>query len=162
MKRQAGITLIEVLVAMLIMTLALLGAAALQLNSLKYTDSARIRTQASFVAYDMMERIRANNAVDYTLPNLASAPPGPSPTDPKNQDLYDFANNVKALSIDQSLLAASVTLDKGTYTVSITWDDSRAGNTVTSNNSDGTGTTTQRFVLTSRVIAPAASATTTP
>ncbi|MBF7142958.1 MULTISPECIES: type IV pilus modification protein PilV [Pseudomonas] len=162
MKRQAGITLIEVLVAMLIMTLALLGAAALQLNSLKYTDSARIRTQASFVAYDMMERIRANNAVDYTLPNLASAPTTPSPTDPKNQDLYDFANNVKALSIDQSLLAASVTLDKGTYTVSITWDDSRAGNTVTSNNSDGTGTTTQRFVLTSRVIAPPASATTTP
>lgn len=162
MKRQAGITLIEVLVAMLIMTLALLGAAALQLNSLKYTDSARIRTQASFVAYDMMERIRANNAVDYTLPNLASAPTAPSLTGPKTQDLYDFANNVKALSIDQSLLAASITPDKGTYTVSITWDDSRAGNTVTSNNSDGTGTTTQRFVLTSRVIAPAASATTTP
>ena len=55
---QEGMTLIEVLVALLILTVGLLGAAAVQLNALKYTDSSRMTSQASFIAYDMMDRIR--------------------------------------------------------------------------------------------------------
>ncbi|MGA9223012.1 MAG: type IV pilus modification protein PilV, partial [Pseudomonas graminis] len=58
--RQQGTTLIEVLVALLVLAIGLLGAAALQLNALKYTDSSRLSSQASFIAYDMMDRIRAN------------------------------------------------------------------------------------------------------
>ncbi|MDQ3202970.1 MAG: type IV pilus modification protein PilV, partial [Pseudomonadota bacterium] len=63
---QEGTTLIEVLVALLILTVGLLGAAAFQLNALKYTDSSRMTSQASFIAYDMMDRIRANSGADYT------------------------------------------------------------------------------------------------
>lgn len=40
-KCQAGMTLIEVLVAMLMLTVGLLGAAVVQLNALKYTPTAR-------------------------------------------------------------------------------------------------------------------------
>lgn len=159
MKRQAGISLIEVLVAMLVMTLALLGAAALQLNSLKYTDSARLRTQASFIAYDMMERIRANNAGNYVLANLNAAPTAGSLTDPRVQDLFDFATNVRTMG--GTAAAASITLVNSVYTISITWSDDRAGNMVTANNSEGTGATFQTFTLTSRVAAPATAATTT-
>lgn len=156
MKGQAGVSLIEVLVALLIMSLALLGAAALQVNSLKYTDSARLRTQASFVAYDMMERIRANNGVNYTLANLGSAPASGSATDPKIQDLFDFGQNVTAMGGT----AASITLVNSVYTVSITWDDSRAGSMYSGDNSAGTGAATQTFTLTSRVAAPATTTTT--
>jgi Tfp pilus assembly protein PilV len=39
----------------------------LQLNALKYTDGSRMTSQASFIAYDMMDRIRANAAADYTV-----------------------------------------------------------------------------------------------
>ncbi|MBA1288230.1 type IV pilus modification protein PilV [Pseudomonas japonica] len=158
MKRQAGISLIEVLVAMLVMTLALLGAAALQLNSLKYTDSARLRTQASFIAYDMMERIRANSSGNYVLANLDSAPADPSTTDVRLQDLFDFGENVTNMGGTD----ASIALLNSVYTITITWDDARAGNMVTANNSEGSGILSQTFTLTSRVAAPATSATTTP
>ena len=53
--------MIEVLVATVILAGGLLGAAAVQLNALKHTDSALMTTQASFIAYDMLDRIRANN-----------------------------------------------------------------------------------------------------
>ena len=84
--RQKGMTLIEVLVSVLILAIGILGAAAIQLNALKYTDSSAMTSQASFIAYDMMDRIRANvdgNAAGngannvlarYSLSSLATAP----------------------------------------------------------------------------------------
>lgn len=150
MKRQQGISLIEVLVALLVMTLALLGAAALQLNSLKYTGSANMRTQASFIAYDMMDRIRANNATNYSLTNLGSAPPQGNVNDPRIQDLFDFATNIRAMGGTN----ASITLTNSVYTISITWDDRRAGTMVLSNNTEGSGISNQTFTLTSRVVVP--------
>ncbi|WP_263260276.1 type IV pilus modification protein PilV [Pseudomonas sp. RIT-PI-S] len=160
MKRQAGISLVEVLVAMLVMTLALLGAAALQLNSLKYTGSANLRTQVSFIAYDMMERIRANSGATYTLPNLSSAPSSPNLADPKTQDLYDFAQNVK--NVCGPLAQVSITLVNSVYTITIVWDDTRVGSMLTANNGAATGLNTQTFTLTSRVAAPSTAAASTP
>lgn len=58
--RQTGMTLIEVLVATLILSGGLLGGAVAQLNALKHTDSAMMSTQANFIAYDMLDRIRAS------------------------------------------------------------------------------------------------------
>ena len=62
--QQIGMSLIEVLVSLLILGVGLLGAGLIQLNALKYTDSSRMISQASFVAYDMLDRIRANAAAD--------------------------------------------------------------------------------------------------
>ena len=72
-RTQTGIGLIEVLVSVLILAIGLLGAAALQLNSLKYTDSSTMSSQASFIAYDMMDRIRANPC--HRRPSDAELPP---------------------------------------------------------------------------------------
>src|SRR3982750_3403585 len=88
--RQTGMTLIEVLVSVLILAIGLLGAAAFQLNALKYTDSARMTSQASFIAYDMMDRIRANSAADYTV----TPPTSGNLNVARDQDLYDFTNNI--------------------------------------------------------------------
>ncbi len=76
---QEGMTLVEVLVALVILGVGLLGAAAFQLNALKYTDSARMTSQASFIAYDMLDRIRANAAADYTIAPPASGNLGRCP-----------------------------------------------------------------------------------
>lgn len=57
--RQRGVTLIEVMVAVFVTAVGVLGAAAMQLNSLKYTDSSRMTSQASFIVYDIIDRIRA-------------------------------------------------------------------------------------------------------
>ena len=57
---QSGFTLIEVLVSMLILSIGLIGVAALQGVSLKNTQSAFMRSQATALAYDLADRMRAN------------------------------------------------------------------------------------------------------
>lgn len=59
-KHQNGFTLLEVLIALLILSIGLLGLAALQANTLKKNHGALQRTQAIFLTYDMMDRLRAN------------------------------------------------------------------------------------------------------
>ncbi|MCY1254747.1 MULTISPECIES: type IV pilus modification protein PilV [Pseudomonas] len=132
---QEGMTLVEVLVALVILGVGLLGAAAVQLNALKYTDSARMTSQASFIAYDLMDRIRANAAADYTIAPPASGNPDVT----RDQDLFDFnANIVSSLGASAT---GSVTVNRQVYTITITWDDSRAANTADSRRS---------FILSSR------------
>lgn len=58
-----GFTLLEVLIALLIFSLGLLGLAGLMVVSVKTNQSAYQRTQASFLAQSMADRMRANIAV---------------------------------------------------------------------------------------------------
>jgi len=57
---QRGFSLVEVLVAVLVLSVGLLGLAALQVMSLRASDSARMRTAVSIAAYDLADRLRAN------------------------------------------------------------------------------------------------------
>lgn len=57
-----GFSLIEVLVALLILSIGLLGLAALQITSLKFNTDSYFRTQATFSVYDIVDRMRANSA----------------------------------------------------------------------------------------------------
>ena len=56
----AGFSLIEVLIALLVLSVGLLGLAALQANTLQFNQSAYLRSQATNLAYDMADRMRAN------------------------------------------------------------------------------------------------------
>lgn len=58
--KQQGFSLIESLVAMLIMAVGLLGVVALQTQALSQQRSAYLDTQATNMAQDMLDRIRAN------------------------------------------------------------------------------------------------------
>lgn len=55
-----GFTLVEVLVALVVLSLGLLGLAALQLTSLQFNTNSYFRTQATVVAYDIIDRMRSN------------------------------------------------------------------------------------------------------
>lgn len=153
-RHQAGISLIEVLVALLIMCVGLLGAAAIQLNALKYTDSSAISSQASFVAYDMMDRIRANaaNVSQYALASLDAAPAAPNLANAIVQDRYDFKQNVQAIGGTNS---SKIEVTGNQVTLTIFWDDSRAGSVVRADNSQDTSANNRNFVLVSRVAADA-------
>jgi len=59
-KNIKGVTLIEVLVAIVITSIGILGFASLQFLGLNSNKSAYSRTQASFIASDLSERMRAN------------------------------------------------------------------------------------------------------
>jgi type IV pilus assembly protein PilV len=58
--RHRGFTLLEVLIALLVFSLGLLGMAGLLIVSVKANHSAYLRTQASFLAQSMADRMRAN------------------------------------------------------------------------------------------------------
>ncbi|SHN14226.1 type IV pilus assembly protein PilV [Pseudomonas asturiensis] len=160
--RQNGMTLIEVLVSVLILAIGLLGAAAIQLNALKYTDSATLRSQASFIAYDMMDRIRANvdgNAsangttnvlATYALANLSAAPVA-NLNVARDQDLADFRTNITAFA--GATGTGIINVSKAPeVTITIGWDDTRAA--VASDKATGPATATasaQTFTLVSRI-----------
>ncbi len=64
-EREGGFSIIEVLVSMVVLSVGLLGIAQLQVFSMKMNHSAYMRTQASLLAQDMIERMRGNpDAVD--------------------------------------------------------------------------------------------------
>lgn len=62
MRRQLGFNLIEVMVALLILSLGVLGMAALQTTAIKQNQSAYMRSQANQFAYDIADRMRVNSA----------------------------------------------------------------------------------------------------
>ncbi len=62
-KRSQGVSLVEVLVTLIVLSIGLLGLAALQGTGLRYSHSSYLRTQANYLAYDMLDRMRANRTV---------------------------------------------------------------------------------------------------
>ena len=60
MKKTHGFTLLEVLLATVIVSVGMLTAASLQLKALRQNNSNFVRSQAIILAYDMADRIRAN------------------------------------------------------------------------------------------------------
>ncbi len=67
--RQRGVGLVEVLIAVLILAIGLLGLASMQTNGMRMTNGSMSRSQAVFLANDIAERARANrtNRADYVL-----------------------------------------------------------------------------------------------
>jgi type IV pilus modification protein PilV len=61
-KQQSGSSLIEVLVAVLVLSAGLLGAVALQFATAKEQRSAQFVSRAALVANEMAERMRTNRA----------------------------------------------------------------------------------------------------
>jgi Tfp pilus assembly protein PilV len=71
-RRTAGFMLIEVLTALVVVTVGLLGLSALYIESLKLNTSAIRRHTAITLAADMAERLRADRL---DLPGTATAAP---------------------------------------------------------------------------------------
>lgn len=74
--KQAGFSLIELLVALLILTFGLLGLAALQARATNAEFESYQRSQAVMLASDMVERIRTNRANMGYFKNISNATTG--------------------------------------------------------------------------------------
>ncbi len=59
-RKESGFSMVEVLVALVVLAIGLLGIAALYLNSLQSGRTAIYRTQAITLAADLADRIRMN------------------------------------------------------------------------------------------------------
>ncbi len=75
-RAQRGFSLVEVLVTMVVISFGLLGVAGLLATGLRNNQSSEWRTQASVLAYDMAERMRANRQAalnnDYATANTGA------------------------------------------------------------------------------------------
>jgi type IV pilus assembly protein PilV len=59
-RHQQGVSLIESMIALLVISIGLLGIAALQITAMKQNNSALQHSQSVWIAYDIADRIRAN------------------------------------------------------------------------------------------------------
>lgn len=80
--RQHGSSMIEVLITMIVVALGLLGQAALTANSSKANNAALMRSQATLLAYDIIERVRLNR--DLAVLGQLNANYAVSGTDPSD------------------------------------------------------------------------------
>lgn len=134
MNKNTGFTLIEVLIAMLVLAVGLLGLAALQTTSLRNNLSAYHRSQATQLAYDLADRMRANVAgkASYTdiLPSAATATAscltttGCSTINMAHNDLFEWNRSVSTVLPSGS---GTIAVVANIFTITITWDDDRDG-----------------------------------
>jgi len=83
MKKQAshhrGYSLLEVMIALAVLSIGLLGLASLQVQGMRFNTDSYLRTQATILAYDIIDRMRANtvgsDAGVYCLDVVAPADP---------------------------------------------------------------------------------------
>ncbi|HLU13067.1 MAG TPA: type IV pilus modification protein PilV [Arenimonas sp.] len=124
--RQRGTSLIEVLVAVLVLAIGLLGVAALQSLTLKNTQSASERTAAIIQSYAILDMMRANR--DDALAGRYNEGYRCTPPD----ELDSRVNADRALWIAQlkesvgESACARVTCSANTCEVGVRWNDERA------------------------------------
>ncbi|MEX2576131.1 MAG: type IV pilus modification protein PilV [Halofilum sp. (in: g-proteobacteria)] len=133
MRLNAGFSLIEVLVSLVILSIGLLGVAALQLNGLRYTQGAYQSSQATVALSDLVDRMRTNPDLEaaksiYTFNTEEDT----VPTDPGCNEAGCNAQELARLDVRQwrrvalARLAsgeATVELDGDVYTLTLTWHE---------------------------------------
>ncbi|MBN8921951.1 MAG: type IV pilus modification protein PilV [Rhodanobacter sp. 68-29] len=132
---QAGVGLIEVLVAVLVLSIAFLGVAALQARSLATTNSAMARSLATIASYSILDAMRADRQSaqngDYNRTGssalTANACPDVSGSMSDIQLAQWCGQLAQALGEADSTTGQVSCTAAGDCTVTITFDDSRAG-----------------------------------
>ncbi len=150
MSRQAGFTLIEVMIAVLVLSIGLLGLAGLQVAALQNNQSAFMRSQATALAYDLADRMRSNidgvNGGFYVPANAAATAScltttGCSVQAMAEHDLAEWNQLITAnLPMGQGFVCIDSTPEDGTsaaapacdgtgdqMAVKIWWDDNKDG-----------------------------------
>ena len=117
-----GFTLVEVLVTVVIFSVGLLGLAGLQATGIKLNHSSLIRSQATLLAYDIVDSMRANrsNVANYALAQSDSKPT--SPTTQAQRDIVVWLDNLNSFLPSGD---GAVTVNSNRVTVQVWWDDSR-------------------------------------
>lgn len=138
--RPSGFTLLEVMVAMLVLAFGLLGFAMLQTTSVRMSQSSNYRTYATNLASELLDQMRANrssasdyaSAATFVIGNVES-----QACIPTVNQVQDVAANaalwkcrvVRALG--ESAIATVTYNDNDEATISLTWGE-RSGDQATS------------------------------
>jgi len=127
-KNSSGFTLIEVLISILILSVAFLGIAALQVNALKNNQSSLQRSQAIILSYYMMDSMRANPIAAvggaYNLIKTCTVPTADATL--RTDDHIAWLTALKANMGDLNTTCGEISCNLASCTVTVYWDDSRA------------------------------------
>jgi len=167
-----GFTLIEVLVAMLVLMVGVLGVAAMQLVSFQNNQGAYYRTQATYIAAEILDRIRANEPASYAIydgvdttdsntipsdPGCAATLSGCSPAAMAAMDVRDWgAHFVDVFSVTDyrtTIPSSNATIARvgDIFTVQVTWAQRVWDNTDNADGSTERSLINQSVALTARV-----------
>lgn len=136
---QSGVGLIEVMVAVLVLSIAFLGIAALQAMSMSTTNGAAARSMATIASYSIIDAMRADignaetGGYNTATPMVANACPTTTGTLAQSQLAQwcgQLAQNLGAVATTTGNISCTATPDGSSAdcTVTITLDDSRSGN----------------------------------
>ena len=122
---EKGFSLVEVLVALVLLSIGLLGLAGLQTRGVRDNHGAYLRTQATLCAKDLVDRMRANRpaalAGDYNVEFGVASPAGDTVA---AQDLIQWQELLAQLpGPGQGRVAVNEVSRR--VRVDISWDDSR-------------------------------------
>ena len=129
--RSRGFSLLEVLIALLVLAFGLLGFALLQTMNVRFVQSSNYRTQATNLAYDLLDQMRTNRyqAAWYTNASFAA---GTVPRAGCSRPTGSIAVSDNVLrwqcQVVQALgdgASATVVNNNGRVTVGIAWGDQR-------------------------------------
>lgn len=135
-KLSSGFTLLEILIALLIVSIGLLGVASLQIRGQQFNQVSYFRTQATLLAYDLMDRIRTNYyLMRKTNVNLAYQVPTPINVGPSGVIEQPVSTCDKQLCTPQMLI--NYDLDNWFYSLRDTLPEGRAQIVPNPPNSDG-------------------------
>lgn len=138
----SGATLIEILVALLVLSFGLLGMAALQARALKGNQSAMQRTQAVLMSYYILDAMRVDRnsakSLNYNTGSLdADGKIGPicnpaaiSGTSLADNNRKHWIQSLKTTigKVGDTTTCGAVLCDAvGVCHIQVRWDDSRAG-----------------------------------
>jgi len=126
-----GFTLVEVMVALAVVSIGMLGIASLYTQTLGATRTAQYRSQAVNLLADMADRIRANRlgGVSYTgapADNNCGLTGGAScsPAELAAYDLFTWGGSVEALlPAGQWSISRTGATAPPTYTITVEWDE---------------------------------------
>lgn len=128
--RQRGIGLIEVLVAVLVLSIGLLGIAAVQMRALANNNSAMARSMATVASYSILDAMRADrtNALGgaYNTTVVASNCPETGTFAQTQLNYWCQQLGYRLGAVDTTTGQVSCT-SVGDCTVTITYDESRIG-----------------------------------
>jgi type IV pilus assembly protein PilV len=124
---QWGVTLIEVLVAILVFAIGMLGLAALQSRALANVDSSYSRTQAVLLSYYILDTLRVDriNAVggSYNKGVVCNTPAGGATF--ADNAFHDWMQALKATLGNSATTCGEVQCDTASCVVRIFYDDTR-------------------------------------
>ena len=132
--RLRGFTLLEVLIALVILSIGLLGIAGLQGVGLRSNQGAYLTSQASLLAYDIADRIRANPTMIAAGGTISTAA-GDCALDTSGLALAEADRIAWSCSVQSLLPSGSGTVSRGphpvlagisVYTIDLEWQDRQA------------------------------------